>query len=70
VFAIIAWLFFFGRLIVYSATLNVVLWERRKGTRTVEVEVPRLPGRVAVEADRSGQVEEEQADQEPVGTQG
>jgi membrane protein len=44
VFAILAWLFFFGRLLVLSATVNVVLWERRHGTTTVEVEVPNLPG--------------------------
>jgi membrane protein len=57
VFALLAWLFFFGRLIVYAATLNVVLWERRHGTTTVEVQVPRIPGRVALEATRSGDVE-------------
>ena len=43
VFAILAWLFFFGRLIVYSAVLNTVLWERRHGTDTVDVRVPSLP---------------------------
>jgi membrane protein len=61
VFAIIAWLFFFGRLIVYSATLNVVLWEREHGTQTVEIEVPRIPDRHPVEAHRSGQVDDEDA---------
>jgi membrane protein len=40
VFAVLAWLFFFGRLIVYSACLNVVLWERRAGTVTAVIEVP------------------------------
>jgi membrane protein len=40
VFAILAWLFFFGRLVVYSATLNVVLWERARGTETAEIEIP------------------------------
>lgn len=44
VFAIIAWLFFFGRLIVYSATLNVVLWERKTGTVPVVTEVPNVDG--------------------------
>ncbi len=44
VFAILAWLFFFGRLIVYSATLNVVLWERRTGTVRVVAEVPNVDG--------------------------
>jgi YihY family inner membrane protein len=51
VFALLAWLFFFGRLIVYSATLNVVLWERKVGTVKVVTEVPRQPG-----ADRGEQV--------------
>lgn len=44
VFAILAWLFFFGRLIVYSATLNVVLYERKAGTIVTTIEVPRQPG--------------------------
>ena len=57
VFAIIAWLFFFGRLIVYSSTLNVVLWEREHGTETVEVDVPYIPGRDADEGTRSGKTE-------------
>jgi YihY family inner membrane protein len=57
VFALLAWLFFFGRLIVYAATLNVVLWERGHGTTTIEVQVPTIPGRVALEGTRSGDVE-------------
>ncbi|HZQ27015.1 MAG TPA: YihY/virulence factor BrkB family protein [Acidimicrobiales bacterium] len=40
VFAILAWLFVFGRLVVYSATLNVVLWEEKHGTVTAEIDVP------------------------------
>lgn len=58
VFAILAWLFFFGRLLVYSSTLNVVVYERDKGTITLEVEAPRFPGEVALEATRSGVVVE------------
>jgi membrane protein len=54
VFAILAWLFFFGRLIVYASVLNVVLWERRHGTVTIEVEVPSLPGRDPETGTRSG----------------
>jgi membrane protein len=57
VFAIIAWLFFFGRLIVYSSTLNVVLWERVHGTETIDVEVPLIPGRDAEEGTRAGKTE-------------
>jgi membrane protein len=54
VFAVLAWLLFFGRLIVYASVVNVVLWENRHGTVTVDVEVPRVPGEVPVEATRAG----------------
>ena len=56
VFAILAWLYFFGRLLVYASTLNVVLYEREKGTVTLDVEAPRMPGAVPLEATRSGVV--------------
>jgi membrane protein len=56
VFAILAWLYFFGRLLVYASTLNVVLYERERGTVTLEVEAPRMPGEVPVGATRSGVV--------------
>lgn len=58
VFAIIAWLFMFGRLVVYACALNVVLYERRRGTVTVEVEVPKVPGEVPLTATRAGVVDE------------
>ena len=58
VFAVIAWLFLFGRLVVYASTLNVVLYERVRGTVTLEVEAPRMPGEVPLEATRSGVVVE------------
>jgi membrane protein len=64
VFAVLAWLFFFGRLIVYASTLNVVLWERHHGTVVVDLEVPKIPGRMALEATRAGDVTDEPA--EPV----
>ena len=54
VFAILAWLFFFGRLIVYSSLVNVVLWERSHGTVTIALDVPSLPGREQDEATRGG----------------
>ena len=54
VFAILAWLFFFGRMLVYASTLNVVLYERVKGTITLEVAAPRVPHEVPVAATRSG----------------
>ncbi|MGQ0618159.1 MAG: YihY/virulence factor BrkB family protein [Acidimicrobiia bacterium] len=56
VFAILGWLYVFGRLVVYAATLNVVLYERDKGTVTVDLEAPRVPGATPVEAQRSGVV--------------
>ncbi|HEV3401068.1 MAG TPA: YhjD/YihY/BrkB family envelope integrity protein [Acidimicrobiales bacterium] len=54
VFAVLAWLLFFGRLVVYAAVVNVVVWEDRHGTVTVDMEVPRVPGEVPVEATRAG----------------
>jgi membrane protein len=54
VFAVLAWLLFFGRLIVYASVLNVVRWEEDHGTVSAEVQVPRLPGQVPVEATRAG----------------
>jgi YihY family inner membrane protein len=58
VFAVLAWLLFFGRLIVYAAVVNVVFWERRAGTVTTTVEVP-AGGNVdpGDDATRSGRVE-------------
>jgi membrane protein len=58
VFAILAWLLLFSRLLVYSAVLNVVLYERRHGTEQKEIEVPRLPDAqdVDTEATRTGRV--------------
>lgn len=56
VFAIIAWLFFFGRLLVYSGVFNVILWERTHGTVHLDIEVPSVPGReVEPEATRDGE---------------
>lgn len=58
VFALLAWLFFFGRLIVYAAVLNVVRWEAGHGTTTVEVSVPNLPGVAPLTGTRAGEVDE------------
>jgi membrane protein len=57
VFALLAWLFFFGRLVVYAAVLNVVRWEETHGTVTVEIALPKLPGEVPLQATRSGDAE-------------
>jgi membrane protein len=58
VFAVLAWLLFFGRLLVYAAVVNVILWERRHGTVTVEVQVPKIPGEVPLDGTRAGEVAE------------
>ena len=42
VFATLAWLLFFGRLVVYAAVTNVVRWEGEHGTVVLEMEVPRV----------------------------
>ncbi len=44
VFATLAWLLFFGRLVVYAAVVNVVRWEEDHGTVVLEMEVPRVAG--------------------------
>jgi membrane protein len=58
VFAVLAWLLLYGRLVVYGATLNVVRYERAAGTVTVEIEVPRIEGEVPLTTTRGGAVEE------------
>jgi len=55
IFAILAWLLFFGRLAVYAAAANVVVWEEDHGTVTVELPVPKVPGEVPVQATRAGE---------------
>jgi membrane protein len=57
-FAILAWLLFFGRLLVYANTLNVVLWEQEHGTVTVELQVPKAPP-LDDEATRAGETSPE-----------
>lgn len=58
VFALLAWLFFFGRLLVYSAVLSVVRWESAHGTATVEIDVPNMPGLTPLTGTRAGEVDE------------
>jgi inner membrane protein YhjD len=55
VFAILAWLLLFGRLVVYSAVLNVVRYEQHQGTIRAVVEAPPVPG-VRPVANRSGRL--------------
>ena len=56
VFAILAWLAFFARLIIYSSAFNAVRYESAVGTHVVEVAVPALPGPRPVEATRGGTI--------------
>ncbi|MBW3613951.1 MAG: YihY/virulence factor BrkB family protein [Actinobacteria bacterium] len=58
VFAILTWLFFFGRLLVLVAVLTVVRWEEDNGTVTVEIELPKHPDTVVVEATRAGEAKD------------
>lgn len=57
VLALLAFMLLLGRLLIYSATLNVVLYEHKCGTREVTLEVPATPGVVDDTADRSGQTD-------------
>jgi membrane protein len=58
VFAVLAWLAIYARLIVYGAVLNVVRYEAHAGTVTVDIEVPRVDGEVPLAANRGGAVQE------------
>ena len=44
VFAVLAWLLLFGRLVAYTAVVEVVLWEERHGTVQLMIEAPARPG--------------------------
>ena len=41
VFAILAWMLIFGKLVVYSAVLNVVMYEGKYGVDTATIEIPK-----------------------------
>ncbi len=55
VFAVLAWLLVFGRLVAFTAMVEVVLWEDRHGTVEVSIDVPARPGVVPVAATRAGE---------------
>ena len=55
VFAVLAWLLLFGRLVVYSALVEVILWEERYGTVRLAIEAPARPGVEPLGATRAGQ---------------
>ncbi len=56
VVAALLWLAFFGRLVVYGSTINVIQWETAHGTLKVPIEVPRVDTQIALESNRSGAV--------------
>jgi len=58
VFAVLAWLLVYARLIVYGAVVNVLRWEAGQGTVTVEIDVPRMDGQVPLSTNRGGAVDE------------
>jgi membrane protein len=55
VFALLAWLLLFGRLVVYSAVLNVVRYEQHQGTIRAVIEAPPVPD-VRPVANRAGRL--------------
>lgn len=59
VFAVLAWLLVYGRLIVYGAVVNVLRHEDEAGTVTAQIEVPRIEGEVPLTTTRGGAVEEQ-----------
>ena len=54
VFAILAWLALFARLLVYASTVNAVRHEAREGTVEVPIKVPKLHGTSPIAATRGG----------------
>ncbi len=56
VFALLAWLAFFARLIVYASAFNAVRHEEAEGSVTLEIKAPRFEGEVPLEADRGGAI--------------
>ena len=56
VFAVLAWLLVFGKLIIYSAVMNVVFSEARAGTVVSSIQVPKRSSEQR-KMSRSGQVQ-------------
>ncbi|MGH9025722.1 MAG: YihY/virulence factor BrkB family protein [Acidimicrobiia bacterium] len=54
VFAILVWLLFMGRIIVFVAVIEVVGFESAHGTRQVTIEVPAIPRREPKGVNRGG----------------
>jgi membrane protein len=55
VFALLAWLLFLGRIVVYVAVIEVTGWERAHGTEETVIEMPALPEHTAAGATRAGE---------------
>jgi membrane protein len=58
VFAVLAWLLLYGRLIVYGAVVNVLRYESERGTDEATIEVPHHDGPAPVTVTRGGAVQE------------
>ncbi len=56
VFAVLAWMLIFGKLVVYSAVLNVVMFEGKYGTQESTIQLPK-PAAAAQGVTRSGQAD-------------
>lgn len=56
VFAILAWLAVFSRLVVYASALNAVRYEERHGSTTLEIKALRFDDEEPLVADRGGAV--------------
>ena len=62
VFAVLAWLLLFSRLVLYSAVFNVIRWESRVGTVETTMEVPAGRGiQPSDDVTRTGRVEAKDA---------
>lgn len=60
VFAVLAWLLIFSRLVLYATVVNVTRWERRVGTVRTTIEVPGGPEvQPSDDVSRAGRVEKE-----------
>ena len=64
VFAALAWLLFLGRLIAYTAVVEVVAWEQAHGTQQTVIDVPALPESEPVATTRAGDRTEAEAEGE------
>jgi membrane protein len=63
VFAVLAWLLIFGRLVLYATVVNVIRWEQGVGTVRTTIEVPAGPGiESSDEVTRAGRVPREAVD--------